>query len=61
MVGKAATIRYKSDVKQGLSSCCEVTDCWVRNLAILHRHIEVHADEDTFALEGEVGDGKFVG
>ena len=34
----------------------EMTHRWVRNLAILHGHIEVDTDEDLLVLEVEVGD-----
>jgi predicted nucleic acid-binding protein len=38
-----------------------VTDSWIGYLAILHRDIEVHTDEDPFVLEIEVGDSELVG
>lgn len=35
----------------------EATHCRIGDLAVLLRHIEVHADQDAFAFEIEVRDG----
>ena len=61
IVGRAATIRYGHHATLGDAAPqgyvrFEMTHRWVRNLAILHGHIEVDTDEDLLVLEVEVGD-----
>ena len=34
-----------------------LTDCWVSDFAILDGHIEVDADNNSFALEVNISDG----
>ena len=61
IVGRAATIRYASLQFSPSLHWIKYTYRRVSDLAILHRDIEVDADEDALVLEVEVGDGELVG